>query len=199
MHREIVHSNVPPQVAPLAGQPQLRGTSCEAQRPAVPAWYGIHVKSRSERRAYQELSDRGFEAFLPVHRVKRRWSDRMKEIELPLFPGYLFCRFDLSHRFRILNAPGVARIVSAGPNPIPISETEIRSVKPLVASKTALVPWPFLQVGQWVRIDHGPLEGIEGIVARAEDGRSRVVVSVTMLQRAVAAEIDRDWVCGLAS
>ena len=200
MSIEIVHRNVVPDVAPFAGQPLPGGTVCDAQpRLEVPAWYGIHVKSRCEHRASQELSDRGFEAFLPVQRVKRRWSDRSKTVELPLFPGYLFCRFELSRRFRILNAPGVARIVGAGPNPIPISEAEIHSIETLVSSKTALVPWPFLQKGQRVRIDHGPLAGVEGIVARSEDGRSRVVVSVTMLQRAVAAEIDRDWIGGLAS
>lgn len=158
------------------------------------AWFGIHVRSRCEIRTHQELSDRGFESFLPLRRVKHRWSDRTKTVELPVFPGYLFCRFALPERYRILNAPGVAQIVGAGSTPIPIDDAEIRSVQALVASKTALVPWPFLQIGQRVRIDHGPLAGVEGLVARAEDGSARVVVSVTLLQRAVAAEIDRDWI-----
>jgi transcription antitermination factor NusG len=200
MSLEIVHRNVVPEVPPFAGQPGPGGNVCEfPATPEVLAWYGIHVKSRCESRVHQELSDRGFETFLPMHREKRRWSDRTKTIDVPLFPGYLFCKFELTHRFRILNAPGVARILGAGSTPIPISEAEIRSVEALVASRTALVPWPFLQIGQRVRIAYGPLAGVEGIVARAEDGRSRVVVSVTMLQRAVAAEIDREWIGGLAS
>lgn len=158
------------------------------------AWFGIHVKSRCEALAHHELSLRGLEAFLPLQRVKRRWSDRVKTIDVPLFPGYLFCRFDLSGRVRVLNAPGVAHIVGAGFNPIPISETEIRSIQTMVASKAILVPWPYLQLGQRVRIDYGPLAGVEGVVIRAEDGRSRVVVSVTLLQRSIATEIDRDWI-----
>jgi transcription antitermination factor NusG len=158
------------------------------------AWFAIHVRSKCETLTQEELRYRGFEVFLPTHRVKRRWSDRVKMLDLPLFPGYLFSRFDLSGRFRVLNSPGVAQIVGFGATPVPISESEIRSVQALVASKAALVPWPYLHAGQRVRVDYGPLAGVEGIVTRAEDGKPRVVVSVTLLQRSIAAEIDRDCI-----
>jgi len=165
-----------------------------ASRPEYQYWFGIRVRSRSEVRSYDELMFRGFEAFLPLRKVKRRWSDRTKTQEAPVFPGYVFCRFDLSERIRILSVPGVAQILGAGNNPIPIGEREIESVRAMVNSKIALVPWPYLQAGQYVRIDGGPLAGVEGKVVRAEDGHPRVVVSVSLLQRAVAAEIDREWI-----
>lgn len=162
------------------------------------SWFGIHVKSRCEVRAFDDLCLRGFEAFLPLWSVRRRWSDRIKMLELPLFPGYLFCRFALPDRFKVLNANGVAQIVGIGKEPVPISETEIHSIQTLVASKFALTPWPYLKVGQQVRIDNGPLSGVEGIVVNAEDGRSRVIVSVTMFLRSVAVEVERDWICSVS-
>ncbi len=157
-------------------------------------WFGIRVKSRCEGRAYDDLSLRGFEAFLPLCCVRRRWSDRVKTLQVPMFRGYLFCRFALLDRIRVLNAAGVAQIVGCGNSPVPISEMEIRSVQTLVTSKVACTPWPYLQAGQRVSIDNGPLAGVEGVILRAEDGKPRVVVSVSMLLRSVAAEIERDWI-----
>ncbi|MBZ5618118.1 MAG: UpxY family transcription antiterminator [Acidobacteriia bacterium] len=161
------------------------------------AWFGIRVKSRSEARAADELSMRGFEAFLPARRIKRRWSDRTKAVDEPLFPGYLFCRFRRPDRLRILNSPGVAYIVGFGDTPIPISDTEIGAIKTMIASKVMLTPWPYLQAGQRVWIDRGPLAGLEGLIVEAKRGNPRLVVSVNLLQRSVAAEIERDWIGSL--
>jgi transcription antitermination factor NusG len=111
-----------------------------------------------------------------------------------MFRGYLFCRFALPDRIRILNTTGVAQIVGSGNTPVPISEAEIRSVQALAASQVACTPWPYLEAGQRVSIEIGPLAGVEGVILRAENGKPRVVVSVTMLLRSVAAEIDRDWI-----
>jgi transcription antitermination factor NusG len=111
-----------------------------------------------------------------------------------MFSGYLFCKFAPLDRLRVLNAAGVAQIVGIGNTPVPISEAEIRSVQTLVTSKVACAPWPYLQTGQRVSIDGGPLAGIEGVIVKAEDGKPRVVVSVPMLLRSVAAEIERDWI-----
>jgi transcription antitermination factor NusG len=158
------------------------------------AWFGIHVRSRCEVQAHRELTQRGFETFFPSRVVTRRWSDRTKQVTIPLFPGYLFCRFDLDHRFRILNTPGIADIVGAGHVPISIPESEIQSLQTLVSSKVVLVPWPFLKIGQRVQLERGPLAGVEGIVIQAEDGCSRVVVSVGLLQRSVATHIEREWI-----
>jgi transcription antitermination factor NusG len=157
-------------------------------------WYAVRVRPKGEVRASGELSARGFEAFLPTWHVRRRWSDRVKALEVPVFPGYLFCRFQLSERGRVLDAPAVIQILGIGGTPIPVSDTEIEAIQTLVTSHVTVTPWPYLRSGNRVRINYGPLAGIDGIVAKAEDGRSRVVVSVTLLQRSVAAEIERDWV-----
>jgi len=129
-----------------------------------------------------------------MRQIRQRWSDRYKTVEQPIFPGYLFCRFDLSARFRILNTRGVAQIIGVGTTPVPVDENEIRYVRTLVDSKLALTPWPSLHTGQLVRISSGPLVGVRGIVVRAEDGRPRVLVLVDLLKRGVSVEVERDWI-----
>lgn len=161
-------------------------------------WYAVHVKSHCEARVHQDLGARGMETFLPLHRSKRSWSDRKKVIEIPVFPGYLFVYIDLEDRLHVLNTHGVAHIVGAGSIPLPIDDVEMDAVRTLVASNILLLPWPYLRVGQIVRIDRGPLAGLEGMIARAPDGSERVVVSVSLLQRSIAAEIDRDWIGGVS-
>ena len=158
-------------------------------------WFAIQVRGKRESLAYHELCRRGFESFLPLMRVRRRWSDRIKTMESPVFPGYLFCRFTLEDRFRVLNSPGVTHILGTAHHPVPVDEVEIRSVQALVRSQAALTPWPRLHVGERIRIEQGPMAGVEGILARADDGQPRLVVTVTLLNRAVAAEVQRDWLC----
>ena len=160
----------------------------------LPPWFAIHVRSRCEFQTHRDLSVRGFESFLPLHKVRRKWSDRIKMLDMPLFPGYLFSRFDPDNRLAIMKLPGVAHIVGVGQKPAPVDDSEIASIQRLVNSKVPVVPWPYLHAGQRVTIDHGPLAGVEGIVVRAEDGKPRVVVSVTLLHRAVSAEIEREWI-----
>jgi transcription antitermination factor NusG len=157
-------------------------------------WFGIEVYSRRESRVVDEFAVRGLDFFLPTRRIKRRWSDRIKVLDVPLFPGYVFSRFDIADRLRVLNCPGVSKIVGAGNVPVAIEEGEIDALKALVASGVVLTPWPYLRTGQRVRIEHGPLAGLEGLVIRVREGSLRVVVSVTLLQRSVAAEIERDWI-----
>jgi transcription antitermination factor NusG len=162
-------------------------------------WFGIEVYSRRESRVVDEFAFRGLDFFLPTCRIKKRWSDRIKVLDVPLFPGYVFSRFDIADRLRVLNCPYVSRIVGAGSVPVPIEDGEIDAIKALVASGVVLTPWRYLRTGQRVRIEHGPLAGLEGLVIRAREGSLRVVVSVTLLQRSVAAEIERDWIGHVAS
>jgi transcription antitermination factor NusG len=157
-------------------------------------WFGIEVHSRRESRVVDEFAIRGVDFVLPTRRIKKRWSDRIKTVDVPLFPGYVFSRFDLADRMLVLGCPGVCKIVGAGNVPIAIDDQEIDAIKVLAASQVVLTPWPYLRTGQRVRIEHGPLAGIEGLVIRAREGSLRVVVSVTLLQRSVAAEIERDWI-----
>jgi transcription antitermination factor NusG len=131
---------------------------------------------------------------LPLCRLRRQWSDRIKVIEQPLFPGYLFGRFCTKDRVRVLQTLGVKQIVGIGNTPAAIDDNEIDNLKALVSSDRPLLPWPYLRAGQRIRIDRGPLAGIEGFVVRAEQGEPRIVVSVNLLQRSVAAEISRECI-----
>lgn len=163
-------------------------------KPAEPlSWFAIQVRTRFEGSAEAHLRGLGYEVFLPTFRCRRRWSDRIRHIEVPLFPGYLFCRLDTRQRLPVLKAPGVIQIVGIGRNPVPVEESEIAAVQAIVSSGLPRQPWPFLQVGDRVKVDGGPLRGLEGILLSFK-GHYRIVVSITLLQRSVALEIDSAWV-----
>ena len=162
-------------------------------RPHPHPWYAVRVKSRFEFTTSAVLSERGYETFLPSYRSRRAWSDRIKELEMPLFPGYVFCRFDAPDLYRVLNSLGVVHVVSAGSKPLPVDEQEVASIQKVCKSGRGAQPWPFLQVGRRVRIEFGPLAGAEGIVVEMKSS-CRIVVSLTLLQRSVSAEIERAWI-----
>lgn len=156
-------------------------------------WYALHVQTRLGATASATLRGKGYEEFLPVYRERRRWSDRVIEGLQPLFPGYMFCRFDPQQRLLpILTTPGIIGIVSAGRTPIPIPDEEIAGIRHVLRSGLLTQPWPFLEAGCRVRIDHGSLAGLEGIITGTEKIH-RLIVSITLLQRSVAVEIDRAW------
>jgi transcription antitermination factor NusG len=155
-------------------------------------WYAIHVRSQHEKIVAATLRGKGYDEFLPLYRSRHRWSDRMKVIERPLLPGYVFCRFDLQNRLPILVTPGVLLIVGVGKTPVPVIDKEISALQSIVNSGFQAEPWPFLQVGQRVRIERGSLEGLEGILLCLKKPH-RLVVSVSLLQRSVAVEIDENW------
>ncbi len=157
-------------------------------------WYVVAVRPNRERATSLVLQEQGYEVFLPVYRVRHKWSDRLKEIEVPLFSGYTFCRFDPRHRLPILQVPGVVSILGfPGAGPAPVDETEIDALRILLRSDLAVGPWPFLREGNFVTVERGPLSGVEGIIVEVKS-KCRLVVSVSLLQRSVYAEIDRDWV-----
>jgi transcription antitermination factor NusG len=164
----------------------------ECHRPTNP-WYAVRVRSNYESLTVMHLRQRGYEELAPSYQTERRWSDRMKRVEQFLFPGYVFCRFDFEHRLPVLTAPGVVGLVGFGRIPAPIPDHEIEYVRSMIQSGLLVMPWPFLQVGQQVVIEHGPLAGVEGILQQVK-GRYRLVVSICLLQRSVSTEIDRDWV-----
>ncbi len=157
-------------------------------------WYAVHVQSKFERVASTLLHDKGYQEFLPLYRAKRRWSDRMKEMELPLFPGYLFCRIDVGQGvLPILTTPGVVRIVSAGKTPVAVEEREIESIQAVLRSGLAALPWPGLAAGSRILVEHGPLTGVEGTVIDLNK-KARLIVSVSLLQRSLAVEVEREWI-----
>jgi len=156
-------------------------------------WFAVRVRSNFERIAELHLRERGYERFAPSYRVERQWSDRKKEVDRFLFPGYVFCRLDPHDRLPVLSVPGVVGLVGFGKIPAPIPDDEIERIERLIESGLLVKPWPFLEVGQTVLIEDGPLAGMEGILVE-EKGQCRLVVSVNLLRRSVAAEVDRMWV-----
>ena len=154
-------------------------------------WFAVTVKPQHEKTAAHALRAKAIEEFLPLYHDRRRWSDRLRNVELPLFPGYLFCRISPRTRAAVLSTPGVRSIVGFGRTPAPVPEREVQSIRAMISSGLPVAPWPFLRAGQAVRIERGPLSGLEGTLLQLKDAW-RVVVSVPLLQRAVAVEIDRD-------
>ncbi len=155
-------------------------------------WFAIQVRTSAEKIATNLLQYKGFECFLPLSKSRRRWSDRIKELEVALFPGYLFCRFDPGNRLPILKTPGVIQIVGIGKIPAPVDDCEIAALQRVGKSGVPARPWPFLQVGRVARIEYGPLRGLTGIVVNVKS-ESKLILSVTLLQRSVAVEVECDW------
>ncbi len=170
----------------------LTGARSQEHPPIYP-WYALRVRGRQERNVASALYEKGYEVFLPQYRSLRQWSDRIKELDLPLFPGYLFCRFDVTRRLPVLQTSGVFEVVTLGKRIVPIEEREIEAIQSIVASSLNAEPWPYLRVGQWVRIEYGPLNGVEGVLILVKNAH-RLVVSVNLLQRSVCVEVDPDWV-----
>lgn len=158
-------------------------------------WYVIHVKSRHEFKVAERLAGAGIETFLPAVERLRRWKDRKKVIKFPLFPGYLFVHIDGNNhdeRLTVLKSKGVVRflgIVTGEPEPVPVPEEQIISLKRLVENKEQLDPYPYLTEGQRVRVRSGPLAGIEGILIERTD-KHMLVLSVDILQQGAALKIE---------
>jgi transcription antitermination factor NusG len=161
----------------------------EAQYP----WFALQVRTRHEAGVADFLNGKGYEYFLPMYKGRRRWSDRVKEVNSPLFPGYLFCRFNPQNRLPILKTPGVRQIVGYNHVPVAVDEEEINAIRTLVASGLPNHPCPFLEIGNRVRIEAGALRGLEGILLEVK-GKRKLVLSITLLQRSVAVEIDSEVV-----
>jgi len=158
---------------------------------AAPQWYAIRVKSNRERVTADALRGKDLEVLLPAHREPR--PNGKPPLEIPLFPGYLFCRFDVRHRLPVLTVPGVVHIVGIGNVPLPIDPVEIAGVRALIQSPLRVMPFPYPPVGRMVEIRTGPLRGVEGVII-AHKGEDKMVVSVTLLQRSIAVAVEREWV-----
>ncbi len=154
-------------------------------------WFALTVRPQHEKKTALALENQGLTHFLPLYHSKRRWSDRIKELDLPLFPGYVFCQFRYDRRLRVLQTPGVTSIVTFGDKPAPVPDSEIEQIRKTVTSGRRIEPWPFFKVGKRVRIEGGSLDGIEGVLLELKNSL-RVVVSIELLQRSVSVEIDRD-------
>jgi transcription antitermination factor NusG len=155
-------------------------------------WFALQVRSCREKTATTYLQGEGYECFLPLGKSRRRWSDRIKVLEVPLFPGYVFCRLDPNNRLPVLKTPGVIQIVGIGRTLIPVDDDEVAALQCVRNSGLSAQPWSFLQVGQTAQIEHGPLRGLTGIIVHIKS-EYKLVLSVTLLQRSVAVEVDGAW------
>jgi transcriptional antiterminator NusG len=156
-------------------------------------WFVVRVKSRHEKAVAFALRARQYQEFLPLYKAKRRWADRLKEVDLPLFPGYVFCRFNPLFRVPILNTPGVIDIVRIGGALAPIEEREIGALRVMMAHRLCAQPWKYVRIGQTIMIHEGPLKGLSGIILDFKRSM-RLILSVRLLQRSVLVEIDQDQV-----
>lgn len=156
-------------------------------------WFAVRVRSNREQTVSLHLRERGFEQFCPSYQVEKQWTDRKKVTEKFLFPGYVFCRLNPSDRLPLLIIPGVVGLISFGQTPATIPDVEIERVRMMVRSGLPVAPWPYLQQGDLVLIERGPLAGLEGILQRTK-GKYRLVVSLNLMQRSVSAEVEREWV-----
>ncbi len=161
--------------------------------PARFPWYAVRVKSNFEKPVFGSLSGKGLESFLPSYKVTTRRAGNRRESDRPLFAGYLFSRFNPVSQLPVLTTPGVVGIVSAGRQLLPVAETEIETVRTVLNSKLIASPWPYLRVGQPVEMIGGPVAGVTGVLVTIKNVY-RLVVSISLLQRSVAVEIDADWV-----
>jgi transcription antitermination factor NusG len=157
------------------------------------AWYAVYTRHQHEKTVASLLVGKGIQVFLPLYSAVHKWKDREKKLLLPLYPGYVFLRDRLDRKLQILTTPGVHSIVGTAGRPEPIPEFEIEAVRCIVERSIAVKPYPFIRCGDWVRVMHGPLEGIEGFLLRKKNAY-RLVLSVEMLMKSVAVEIDASMV-----
>jgi transcription antitermination factor NusG len=156
-------------------------------------WFALQTEPRHEKKVALFLKQKGYEFLLPMYRQKRRWAHRAVTVDLPLFPGYIFCCFDSSVPGKAVLTPGVSRIVGFGGRPSEIPVDEIKSLQLLARSALLREPWIYIPDGTVVQVETGPLAGAEGIIC-ADDDRRRLVISVSLLQRSVAVQLDDNTV-----
>jgi transcription antitermination factor NusG len=159
-------------------------------------WYAVQVACRKELSIADQLQGRGLECFVPQYKSLRKWSDRTKEVQQALFPGYLFSRFDCSNRQGVVTTAGVMQVVGNARVPIPVPDSEIEALQVATHSGLPSQPWPYIKMGQKVQVNYGQLSGLQGILVNFK-GNHRVVLSVTLLQRSLALEVDLSWVTAL--
>jgi transcription antitermination factor NusG len=157
------------------------------------SWFVVHGKINRERSIGNVLAASGFEVFMPVCRVRRQWSDRAKECTVPLFPSYIFARFDICERLAVLKAPGVISIVGRGKHPVPLTDDEVRNIRIMVDSGLSTYPWPYVKTGQTITISGGPLRGLQATVLDEDASRRKLIVSVDLLNRSIAVDIAPEW------
>jgi len=156
-------------------------------------WYAAYTSPRHEKKIAQQMEENRIECFLPLYRSVRRWKDRRKQLDLPLFPGYIFVRIALKDRLQVLQVPGVVQFINFSGKPAVVPDSEIEALSRGLSGGLYAQPHPYLKIGRRVRVHSGPLSGVEGILVRRKD-KFRIVLSIHLIQRSVAVEVDESEV-----
>lgn len=154
------------------------------------AWYAIQVATRKEKQIASMLSEKGYECFLPLYSKRTVWSDRVKSTTVPLFCGYVFTRLDVRFRLPVLMTPNVQGIVGAGKVPAAVPDEDLEAIRTALRNGFPVEPHDDLHQGDLVRVTRGPLTGLEGSFIRYQGG-FRLILSVSLINRSVAVEMDR--------
>jgi transcription antitermination factor NusG len=154
-----------------------------------PRWYAVCTCAHHEKRVAERLGERAVEHFLPLYNSVRRWNDRRVQLQLPLFPGYVFVHLALRDRLRVLEIPSAVRLVGFSGPPVALPDDEMEALRDSLTSRLRAEPHPYLTVGRRVRVVGGPLAGLEGIVVRKKK-QLRFIISLDLIMRSVAVELE---------
>ena len=157
------------------------------------SWFAVRTLSRHEKLVRDQLARRNIEHFLPTTKRFNQWTDRKKQVEVPLFPGYCFARLRWEDRLAVLQSQGVVCLIGSAGRAEPIPDEEIDSLRKVLNNSSEFAYHPYLKEGMLVEVIHGPLQGVKGRLVR-EARHARLVLSITLIQRAVAIEISADSV-----
>lgn len=161
-----------------------------ASETAALRWYALYTKGRHEKCVNEELQKNRVESFLPLRRIRRRWSDRSVLVEEPLFKSYLFVKMSLSETQKVLRSKGAVGLVSSQARPVVVQDSVIDSLKKIIASEISIDPFPYLSVGDKVFVRSGIFKGMEGLVVRKDDQKCRLVISISAIQASISFEVD---------
>lgn len=186
MNAEMIVESAPSIASSAANATEWPGLPAEYH---LARWYAAYTSANHEKRVAVQLEERAVEHFLPLYESVRRWKDRRMNLQLPLFPGYVFVRLALRDRLKVLQVPGVARLVGFNGRPCALPEREIEAMQMCLSRGAYLEPYPYLKTGRKVCIKKGPLEGCEGILLRRK-GACRVVLSIELITRSIVADVD---------
>jgi transcription antitermination factor NusG len=162
-------------------------------QPTDADWFAFRVRPRHEKAVSLALRQRGCSEFLPLMREKRRWANRLRYVDIPMFPGYVFSCVNRFSLLPVLSTPGVMDVVRAGSTPVPANRDEIEALRVAVNSEVPMERCSYIEVGKTVQIVEGPLTGLKGILVNVRKSQ-RLVLSVSLLCRSVLIEIDNAWV-----
>ncbi len=163
-----------------------RSRKCDAEEQR--RWLAAYTRARHESVVAEQFKHKGFDALLPTYRRFTRWSDRIRQSDAPLFPSYVFVRVSGQEHARILQTTGVVRIVCCAGRPVPLSDADVEKLQLCTAHPSAIEPYPYLRVGQRVRVKHGPFQGLEGLLVEKKNA-TRLVITVEHILKSVSLDL----------